>query len=226
MADISSRSPLHIAITYQPKISYQPKTPPMTFTPMNEFITDRPPTKADGPAVPEGREPASVVGEPSDEELLALLPQSGSESDFYLPKGLPSDWVDGDFIAPPEAVVAFARAILARFGHQPAPPAAGDVGVLLRELRDAAFDLNGSDPAKWMLTRAADLLEQRHPTPVPVSERLPGPEDCTAQGWCWVLYQGFATWTLEPPLGQDGKHTGYTHWLPANALPLPAGEGS
>jgi hypothetical protein len=57
--------------------------------------------------------------------------------------------------------------------------------------------------------------------PVPVSERLPRPEDCTAQGWCWVFYRGFATWTLEKPLGQDGKHTGYTHWLPANALPTP-----
>jgi hypothetical protein len=58
--------------------------------------------------------------------------------------------------------------------------------------------------------------------PVPVSERLPGPEDCTAQGWCWVLYRSFATWTLEPPLGEDGKHTGYTHWLPHWALPVPA----
>jgi hypothetical protein len=57
--------------------------------------------------------------------------------------------------------------------------------------------------------------------PVAVSERLPRPEDCTAQGWCWVFYRGFATWTLEKPLGQDGKHTGYTHWLPANALPTP-----
>jgi hypothetical protein len=69
--------------------------------------------------------------------------------------------------------------------------------------------------------RARALLDQPTPQPVPVSERLPGPEDCTAQGWCWVFYRGFATWTLEKPLGQDGKHTGYTHWLPANALPTP-----
>jgi len=66
-----------------------------------------------------------------------------------------------------------ARAALAT--APPEPPAEGEVGVLLRELRDAAFDLNGSDPAKSMLTRAADLLEQRHPAPVPVSERLPEP---------------------------------------------------
>ena len=62
---------------------------------------------------------------------------------------------------------------------------------------------------------------QPEPAPVPVSERLPRPEDCTAQGRCWVFYRffGFATWALEKPLGQDGKHTGYTHWLPANTLP-------
>jgi hypothetical protein len=72
-------------------------------------------------------------------------------------------------------------------------------------------------------TGLAALAKYGTPTPQPVavSERLPGPEDCTAQGWCWVFYRGFATWTLEPPLGQDGKHTGYTHWLPANALPTP-----
>jgi hypothetical protein len=45
--------------------------------------------EADGPAVPEGREPASVV-----------------------------DNID---------VFAFARAVLARYGHQPAPPAEGEV---------------------------------------------------------------------------------------------------
>jgi hypothetical protein len=73
------------------------------------------------------------------------------------------------------------------------------------------------DLVRQELTRYARPAIQ----PVPVSERLPGPEDCTAQGWCWVLYRSFATWTLEPPLGQDGKHTGYTHWLPHWALPVP-----
>jgi hypothetical protein len=68
---------------------------------------------------------------------------------------------------------------------------------------------------------ACPARAQPEPAPVAVSERLPGPEDCTAQGRCWVFYRGFATWTLEKPLGQDGKHTGYTHWLPANALPTP-----
>ena len=77
--------------------------------------------------------------------------------------------------------------------------------------------------AELLMPPPHPLTRWGHPTPQPVavSERLPRPEDCTAQGWCWVFYRGFATWTLEKPLGQDGKHTGYTHWLPANALPTP-----
>ncbi len=70
-------------------------------------------------------EPVAAPAGPTDDELLALVPQ-GSESDFYLPKGLPSNWDHGDFIAPPEAVVAFARAVLARYGHQSAPPVEGE----------------------------------------------------------------------------------------------------
>lgn len=108
-----------------------------------------------------------------------------------------------------------ARAALAA---EPAPPAEGAVAELVAWLRDDV-DLSPADKR-----RAANLLEQRHLTPVPVSERLPGPGDLNDKGWCWVLYRGFATWALEPPLGQDGKPTGYTHWLPANALPLPSGE--
>ena len=60
--------------------------------------------------------------------------------------------------------------------------------------------------------------------PVPVSERLPGPEDCDGDGRCWMLYRSTsmnrtATWSfahsrciLDAP---------YTHWLPANSLPTP-----
>lgn len=60
-------------------------------------------------------------------------------------------------------------------------------------------------------------------TPVPVSERLPG------DALCWWYepdedddgsgYGG--SWTL---LRIRGAVSRYTHWLPANALPLPAGE--
>ena len=61
------------------------------------------------------------------------------------------------------------------------------------------------------------------PQPVPLSERLPGPEDCNAEEMCW--------WLIEPyprPVGPGGKlwslcryYPGAAHWLPAHALPLP-----
>jgi len=51
--------------------------------------------------------------------------------------------------------------------------------------------------------------------PVPVNERLPGPEDCDANGFCWF-------WDLEWSRWQPGQQDqSCTHWLPAHALPVP-----
>lgn len=163
---------------------------------------------ADGPAVPDGREPAAVVEQPSDEELESfLLDAAAEQGDIY--------WAEP---------LVLARAVLARWGHQPAPPAEGEMGELVAALRDAAFDLNGSDPAKSMLTRAADLLEQRHP--VPVSERPWAREGwCDEAGRCWfgAPQDGAADagWILRKPLERLSHQTVS---LPAHALPLPAGE--
>ena len=79
------------------------------------------------------------------------------------------------------------------------------------------------------------------PEPVPVSERLPGPEDCDAEGRCWLLTveDDYPQWRLHSIQGaQPGgamiwvpvdRSPGvmvdcfYTsHWLPAHALPLPS----
>ena len=66
--------------------------------------------------------------------------------------------------------------------------------------------------------------------PVPVSERLPGPEDCDAEGRCWVGCPAFV---------DDGDHGSIaynpswelcrctpddTHWIPHWALPVPGAE--
>ena len=75
-----------------------------------------------------------------------------------------------------------------------------------------------------MLTWAAqvvgdhtELLEQRHPTPIPVAERLPGPEDLNGiLEECW--WYEHACWYL------DTYQANYTHWLPVNALPMPAND--
>lgn len=89
--------------------------------------------------------------------------------------------------------------------------------------------------ARWGTSNLAEtrsLLE-----PIPVSERLPGPRDCIAnprngQGqWCWgwkgpgsvetvaVLFSGGWRMMRREWLANDA-----THWLPANALPVPSGE--
>ena len=58
--------------------------------------------------------------------------------------------------------------------------------------------------------------------PIPVSERLPGPEDCDAKGrcWAWKLDDEDDAWHLELKEWINSPWT--THWLPANALPQPS----
>ena len=90
--------------------------------------------------------------------------------------------------------VAFARAVLARWGNHPGSP---DSSTL---------------------------------QPVPVSERLPGPGDCTTNPrtgegqWCWG-------WVQHDPIPYSGRWRMIRRewlvdeakaWLPAHALPLPS----
>jgi len=82
----------------------------------------------------------------------------------------------------------------------------------------------------------AALARWGHPAiePVPVSERLPGPEDClgrpfeeTDAGFCWWFDPGLNAWRFMMALcwvgGAYQKRTppGTTHWLPHHALPIP-----
>ena len=113
----------------------------------------------DGPAVPDGREPASVTAQPSDEQLLA------SVRHFY------GDQTAADMGA--EDDLRTARAVLAQFAR----PAAA---------------------------------------PVPVSERLPGPEDCDGEGKVWAIAELNAWMRVHHNMISRWKA-----WLPANALPLP-----
>jgi hypothetical protein len=104
----------------------------------------------------------------------------------------------------------------------PDPPAEGEVGELVHELRSLAGALLGLHlpTVAATATRAAELLQQRHPEPVPVSERLPGPEDCDGDGRCWLIGPRFPTWDLSYP-PKTTSSTMWTHWLTATALPLP-----
>jgi hypothetical protein len=76
--------------------------------------------------------------------------------------------------------IPFARAVLARWGRPaPQPVADGEVAELVALIRQIALawepeaTLLGNMTA-GQLARAADLLAQRYPQPIPVSERLPG----------------------------------------------------
>jgi hypothetical protein len=89
----------------------------------------------------------------------------------------------------------------------------------------------------------AVLAHYARPTlkPVPVAERLPGPEDCApwpgepdATHWAWagkcVLGLGWE-WSQLSMLGLESNTLGriiagggWTHWLPHHALPAPGAE--
>ena len=63
----------------------------------------------------------------------------------------------------------------------------------------------------------AVVKQFKHPTPIPATERLPGPEDLNGiLEECW--WYDHACWYL------DTYQANYTHWLPANALPLPSND--
>jgi hypothetical protein len=71
------------------------------------------------------------------------------------------------------------------------------------------------------LTRAADLLERLGPPqPIPVSERLPGPEDCDAEGRCWWYGEGgdMVGWTLD---AEGLSYYRAKYWLPARTVLAP-----
>jgi hypothetical protein len=95
-------------------------------------------------------------------------------------------------------------------------------------------DNNRRNEALWNRAHAALAQELSSPAPVvvpvPVSERLPGEADCDAEGRCWLLHVdkiGLLEWHFldRYPSLDSYSYYGYTHWLPAHAIPLPqAGE--
>lgn len=159
--------------------------------------------------------PAAVAEGPSDEEWYALVESAWDkyETVNYLGERF---MYDGDF----GNALEFVRRELARWGQPPAPPAEGELAELVKYLRD----WGDYYPVRTEFHRAAELLE-RHAAPVPVavSERLPGPEDCDAEGRCWIHMPDIGTapsWRLVNPREIGPYHT---HWLPALPLPVPQG---
>lgn len=186
--------------------------------------------------------PAPVVVAPSDEEIMGLMPSQMHEDLAAAARALAeqagrrSRRAKGMMrIILNRHAVDLARAVLARFGGTtPAPvpvPCDEERAELAAWLRlkgqgawpcpDGFSAAAQAEEYEFMsrLTRAADLLERGAtpaPVPVPVGERLPGAEDCDAEGLCWVWNFTAYTWGL---FRLD--LTAHSHWLPASALPLP-----
>jgi hypothetical protein len=68
--------------------------------------------------------------------------------------------------------------------------------------------------------------------PVPVAERLPGPEDCDAGGCCWLWeadingHEPLGHWSLQNADWASDPDGDASHWLPHRALPVPGAEAS
>jgi hypothetical protein len=124
------------------------------------------------------------------------------------------------------AAIARARAALA----QPEPQGPTD-----EELDELYYKSGGIINAFARAVIAADRARWGRPAiePVPVSERLPGLEDCDAEGRCWI-----GTWNdIDGELTFDWAYTSPRDWtwkgiamiqcwLPCWALPVPGVEGA
>ena len=79
-----------------------------------------------------------------------------------------------------------------------------------------------ADPLWWAPRIARAVLARwARPAiePVPIAERLPGPEDCDAEGCCWVASEDCPAWH------RVSRHFDAWHyWLPHHALPVPQQE--
>jgi hypothetical protein len=73
-----------------------------------------------------------------------------------------------------------------------------------------------------LLDRARAALAEQPVAPTPLDNKLPGAEDVNEDGYCWLWdnYERIWDWTYIRTRTKAEMYD-YTHWLPANTLPLP-----
>ena len=94
-----------------------------------------------------------------------------------------------------------------------------DFRALCAELH-AAFNTYAVDMAHHNLLERARAALAEHPvapTPIPVAEQWPEFSDCDPHERVWVWNPFLDHWKLSRI-----KRSVHTHWLPVNALPVPA----
>jgi|688.fasta_scaffold265311_4 hypothetical protein len=64
------------------------------------------------------------------------------------------------------------------------------------------------------------------PGPISVNDRLPEPEDCD-ESYCWFYNEPDFTWEYLPMghMNFECPDSGFTHWRPCWAIPIPTQEG-
>jgi hypothetical protein len=147
-------------------------------------------------------------------DFRALCEELVEELEVWIGYGDEADCADA------HAVVDRARAALA---EQPVVPTDEE---LLQIFDTVCLSEGGTVDEIHLRGLRAVLARWGQPaTPIPVAERLPGPEDCDADGRCWLLFRSASmemtpVWSLVQSRSIfDGP---YTHWIPANALPVPS----
>lgn len=73
-----------------------------------------------------------------------------------------------------------------------------------------------------VVARARAALAEQPVVPTPLDNKLPGAEDVNEDGYCWLWdnYERIWDWTYIRTRTKAEMYD-YTHWLPANTLPLP-----
>ena len=113
---------------------------------------------------------------------------------------------------------------MTELAESPSPSSQKEVASLVTWLREQAEiyeDFLQSRSGSRRLRHVANLLEKTMPEPVAVSERLPGTEDLDSDGRCWWFHPIAEEWCFDRTIN-GVPLSGWTHWLPFHALPLPA----
>ena len=130
-----------------------------------------------------------------------------------------ADWraliADDGYAASFQSLGQYRTALLAALAQpEPVGPTESDVTELFYRQMGEGYEVGFENAIAEALARWGRPAIQ----PVPVSERLPGAEDCDADGFCWF-------WDLEWSRWQPGEQDqSCTHWLPAHALPIPTSQ--
>jgi len=80
----------------------------------------------------------------------------------------------------------------------------------------------GDQPESALVWKARAALAEQPVIPTPLDNKLPGAEDVNEDGCCWLWdnYERIWDWTYIRTRTKAEMYD-YTHWLPANTLPLP-----